>query len=198
VQSAPHLRLLTWEGSDSELLDLVASGDDAAAARFHDRFGSSVHALVRALLGPDVGHGPGAGQERLVERSLLSAYASLYDRTTSVAELPARVERHTVKIVRAHLRSRRWSWRDRRRAISESELDEEVLAFYGRIAQLAPDLRISFCLRYVVGKALSETARLCDCSLTEVRERLARAEAYLRTMADDELFCQFADVDWES
>src|SRR5690606_1502340 len=104
VQSAPHLRLLTWEGSTSELLELVAMRDEGAAARFYDRFGSGVHALVRALVGPDPAHA------RVVEASLLAAYAGLFSCRVSTSRLCAFVESHAVRAVRSHLRRRRfWS-----------------------------------------------------------------------------------------
>src|SRR5690606_15505699 len=86
VQSAPHLRLLTWEGSSSELLELVAMRNEGAAARFHDRFASGVQALVRALIGPDAAHA------RLVEKSLLAAYAGLFTRRVSPSRLTAHVD----------------------------------------------------------------------------------------------------------
>ena len=207
-QPAPHLRLLTWQGSDAELLDLVAMNDASAALRFHDRFGNDVHALVRVLVGPDRAHA------RLVEQSLLAALASLYRRSRStrssysrepngcglsVGMLPAWVERHTVKVVRAHLRRQYWFRRFGGRAPRvESGVSDQVLVFYERLAHLAPDLRLVFCLRYVAGRALSDTARLCQCTVSEARSRLEQAEAHLRTTAEDDFGSDMPEFGWES
>jgi DNA-directed RNA polymerase specialized sigma24 family protein len=193
VHSAPHLRLLTWEGSDAELLDRVASGDADAALRFHDRFGNDVHALVRALVGPD------PAQAQLVESSLLLAYSGLYSKRVSVGQLPAWVEQHTVKVVRRYLRKRGLARRFRSVA-PRFELDttDDVLVFYERVTDLAPELRIAFCLRYVAGRALSDTARLCGCSVSELRSRLDRAEAYVRAVSDIDVDYDLPDVGWES
>lgn len=179
VQSAPHLRLLTWEGSDSELLELVALRDDGAAARFHDRFGSAVHALVRALVGPDAAHA------RLVEKSLLAAYAGLFSCRVSPSRLSAWVEAHAVRAVRSYLRRERlWVRLGARRARLEPNASDEALLFYERVGNLDPEVRIAFCLRYVAGRALSDTAVLCGTSVAQVRSRLVQAEAYLRGVAD--------------
>src|SRR5690606_34870087 len=208
VQSAPHLRLLTWQGSDAELLDLVAMNDPGAPARFHDRFGNDVHALVRALVGPDRAHA------RLVEKSLLAALRSLYVRNRhgrgsysrgsnafglSVGMLPSWVERHTVRVVKAHLRRQYWVRRLGGRAPRvESGAPDQVLVFYERLAHLVPDVRLAFCLRYVAGRALSDTARLCCCSVSEVRSRLQQAECQLRTAVEDDFGADMPEFGWES
>ncbi len=199
VQSAPHLRLLTWEGSDAELLELAALGDEAAAARFHDRFANGVHALVRALVGSDSSH------TWLVKKSLLTAYRALFDttvlseRSASVGQLPALVEMHTVRVIRAYLRNQCWL---RRFGLGSTRFDptteDQVLVFYEHLAELAPDLRIAFCLRYVAGRALSDSARLCNCTVAEFRRRLSRAESFMESMTDTELESELPEVGWES
>jgi DNA-directed RNA polymerase specialized sigma24 family protein len=192
VQSAPHLRLLTWEGSDAELLDLVEVADSSASARFHDRFGSDVHALVRALVGPD----PACG--RLVEASLLAAYSDILHSNISVGQLSARVEQHTVNVVRSHLRQR-WWWRLLRSNGSalDNRSPEQVFSFYDALASMRPDWRIAFCLSYVAGRALSDIARLCHCSVSEVRRHLFRAESQLREAPPAGLYSDLG-VGWES
>lgn len=176
LQSAPHLRLLTWEGSDAELLELIALQDETAAGRFHDRFSSGVHALVRALVGPSQFHA------RLVERSLLTAYRGLYHHHVSVGQLQAWVDFHSVRTVRSHLRRHRW-WLLGKRQLQVGGV-AEVTRFYRQVSNLPSDLQVAFCLRYVAGRALSETARLLECSVPELRRKLERAEARLGAQPD--------------
>lgn len=193
VQSAPHLRLLTWEGSTSELLELVAMRDEGAAARFYDRFGSGMHALVRALVGPDPAHA------RLVEESLLAAYAGLFSCRVSPSRLCAFVESHAVRVARSHLRRRRfWVKLGARRVRLEPNASDEVLLFYERLGDLEPDVRIAFCLRYVAGRALSDTAVLCGASVAQVRARLVQAEAHLHSVADYVADPDQPELGWES
>src|SRR5690606_26761367 len=99
----------------SELLELVAMRNEGAAARFHDRFASGVHALVRALIGPDAAHA------RLVEKSLLAAYAGLFTRRVSPSRLTAHVDAQVVRVVRSYLRRQRfWAKLGARRVRLES------------------------------------------------------------------------------
>ena len=193
VHSAPHLRLLTWEGSSSELLELVAMRDEGAAARFHDRFSSSVHALVRARIGPDAAHA------RLVEKSLLAAYAGLFSCRVSPSRLSAWVDGHVVRVVRSYLRRQRlWVRLGARRARLEPSVSDEALLFYERLGNLESEVRIAFCLRYVAGRALSDTAVLCGASVPQVRARLVQAEAYLRSVADYGFDADQPELGWES
>jgi DNA-directed RNA polymerase specialized sigma24 family protein len=193
VQSAPHLRLLTWEGSSSELLELVAMRDEGAAARFHDRFGSGMHALVRALIGPDAAHA------RLVEQSLLAAYAGLFSSRVSPSRLGAWVDGHAVRVVRSYLRRQRfWIKLGARRVRLEPTASDEALLLYERLGDLDPDVRIAFCLRYVAGRALSDTAVLCGVSVAQVRARLVQAEAHLRSVADYSADPDQPELGWES
>ena len=193
VHSAPHLRLLTWEGSSSELLELVAIRDEGAAARFHDRFGSSVHALVRALIGPNAAH------TRLVEKSMLDAYAGLFTCRVSPSRLSAWVDSHTVRVVRSYLRRQRiWVKLGARRVRLEPSASDEALLLYERLGSLDPDVRIAFCLRYVAGRALSDTAVLCGASVAQVRARLVQAEAQLRSVADFGADPDQPELGWES
>ena len=189
VQSAPHLRLLTWEGSDAELLELVALRDETAAARFHDRFGSDVHALVLALVGHHQAH------ERLVTKSLLGAFAGLYTSDVSAGQLPAWVARHTVRVVRGHLRARRWlgllSGRKRAQALGS------LAVVYDRLGRLPSDVQLAFCLRYVAGRALSDSALLSECSVQDIRERLKHAEDHLAGVAPSLLHEVPAEIVWE-
>ena len=193
VQSAPHLRLLTWEGSAAELLELVALRDDAAAACFHDRYSSAVHALVRALVGPD------AAYARLVEKSLLSAYAGLFTCRVSPNRLGAWVDGHAVRVVHTYLRSKRWSLRlGARRLRLEPTVSDEALLFYERLGNLDPDVRIAFCLRYVARRALSDSALLTGCSVAQLRERLLVGEAYFRSVSEHDFDSDQPELGWES
>lgn len=193
VQSAPHLRLLTWEGSDAELLELVAMRDESAAVRFHDRFASGVHALVRVLVGPDPAH------VRLVERSLLNAFSGLYARPINAGKLPSWVEAHAVLVVRSYLRRRQLSARLGFSGVRfERDSSEDALLFYERLANVPIEARIAFCLRYVAGRALSDTALLCGCSLSLVRERLIQAERILQSVAEQDYVHDHPDLGWES
>jgi len=191
VQSAPHLRLLTWEGSAAELLELVAVRDDAAAACFHDRYSSAVHALVRALVGPD------AAYARLVEKSLLSAYAGLFTCRVSPNRLGAWVDGHAVRVVHTYLRSKRWSFGARRLRL-EPTVSDEALLFYERLGNLDPDVRIAFCLRYVARRALSDSALLAGCSVAQLRERLLVAETYFRSVSAHDFDSDQPELGWES
>lgn len=193
VQSAPHLRLLSWEGSSSELLELVAMRDEGAAVRFHDRFGSGMHALVRALVGPDSAHA------RLVEKSLLAAYAGLVSCRVSPSRLGAWVEAHAIRVVRSYLRRQRfWLKLGARRVRLEPNASDDALLLYERLGDLDPDVRIAFCLRYVAGRALSDTAVLCGASVAQVRARLVQAEAHLRSVADYGADSDQPELGWES
>lgn len=193
LQSAPHLRLLTWEGSTSELLELVALRDEGAAALFHDRFASGVHALVRALIGPDPAHA------RLVEKSLLVAYTRLFSSRVSPSRLSAWVDAHAVRVVRSYLRRQRvWVKLRARRVYLEHNASDEALLLYERLVDLEPDVRIAFCLRYVAGRALSDTAVLCGASVAQVRARLIQAERQLRSIADYAADPDQPELGWES
>lgn len=191
VQSAPHLRLLTWQGSDAELLELVALRDQAAAARFHDRFASDVHALVRALVGPHAAHA------RLVERSLLRAYRGLATSDVSVGQLPGWVEKYAVRTARSYLRFRRWGrWLPDRGNRSERRSPKGLAAFFERLGELRPDAQIAFCLRYVAGRALSDSARLCECSVHDLRGKLRTAEDHLKALPEGLLDEELPEVGW--
>jgi DNA-directed RNA polymerase specialized sigma24 family protein len=60
----------------------------------------------------------------------------------------------------------------------------EVKQFYRQVSSLPTVLQVAFCLRYVAGRALSDIARLLNCSVAELRSKLQRAEARLGALPD--------------
>jgi DNA-directed RNA polymerase specialized sigma24 family protein len=171
--STPYLRLLSWQGSDGELIGLVRDADLKGRVRFFERFGREVTALVRALVGPSTAY------RALAERSLLEAYQQVFD-TKDVRNLSALVHRTTVRVVRRYQRQT-WllGWLGRRSDALENETDHNIRILYEELQMLPPGERLALCLRHVAGRSLSDTAMLLGCSTSKLRRRLHTAEARL-------------------
>src|SRR5690606_38297768 len=123
----------------------------------------------------------------------------LFTRRVSPSRLTAHVDAQVVRVVRSYLRRQRfWAKLGARRVRLESTASDEALLLYERLGDLDPDVRIAFCLRYVAGRALSDTAVLGRASVAQVRARLAQAEARLRSVADYSSEPDQPELGWES
>lgn len=170
--STPYLRLLSWQGSDGELVGLVRDAGLKGRVRFFERFGGEVVELVRALLGPSTAY------RAIAEQSLLEAYQQVFERGDDVHNLTALVHRVTVRVVRRYQRQT-WllGWLGRRQDTLENETDHNIRIFYEELQALPPSERLALCLRHVARRSLSDSAMLLGCSTTKLRRRLRVAEA---------------------
>jgi RNA polymerase sigma-70 factor, ECF subfamily len=176
------VRVLSWRGTDEELLQRLQRDRAAAGALLHDRFAPEVNGLVWRLLGADQEHDDLVHQifcrlivhaHRVREADKLAGWVRSVTVNTVYSELRKRGVRRL--FVAAQSRKPE-EFEDAAASLESRDLLARVYTVLDRLP--AAD-RLAFSLRYIEGKRLSEVATLCDCSLATVKRRVARAEVEL-------------------
>jgi RNA polymerase sigma-70 factor (ECF subfamily) len=170
---------MTSTPSDTELAEALRAGDGSAVAQLFDLYGHHVERVLIRTIGRD------AEMEDMVQDVFLGAYRSGPNYQGDDAQLKAWISRIAVFTARGYLRKRkrRW-WLRSADPMQMPELSSkepsphtaEVLRrTYAALDLMDPDLRIPFALRELESMELAEIAQACDCSVSTIKRRLARA-----------------------
>ncbi len=182
LSSAPDrgvLEVLTWRGTEQELLELARQGSPYFAARLYDRYAPDVNRVIFKLLGPDAEH------DDLVHDTFLRAIRYVHQ-----LREPERLASWIVSIAvntvyRELKRRRRFRFWTREVAPSEEAryepgADHESRQLLARVYSLLDALPVEqrqvFALRHLDEKSLLEVAELMGCSLSSAKRYLAKAE----------------------
>ncbi len=175
--------------SDEELLDAVASGDDAALAALYDRFGRVAYRLAYRVL-RDQGLAEDAVQEAFLA-VWRSADSYRRERAKPATWILTLVHRRAVDLVRRE---------DRRRAdpldeapeaetgavVNEVDLRERRATVQAALAQLPDEQREALELAYYGGYTQSELAERLGVPLGTIKSRMFAGLARLRELVPEE------------
>ncbi|PRQ05013.1 ECF RNA polymerase sigma-E factor [Enhygromyxa salina] len=165
--------------SDSKLAEALRAGDGAAIAQLFDLYGGHVERVLIRTIGRD------AEMEDMVQDVFLGAYRSGPNYQGDDAQLKAWISRIAVFTARGYLRKRKRRWW--LRSADPAQMPElsskepsphtaEVLRrTHAALDLMDADLRIPFALREFEAMELAEIAEACDCSVSTIKRRLARA-----------------------
>lgn len=164
---------------DSPLAVALRAGEGSAVAQLFDLYGSHVERVLIRTIGRD------AEMEDMVQDVFLGAYRSGPNYQGDDTQLKAWISRIAVFTARGYLRKRKRRWW--LRSADPSEMPElnskepsphtaEVLRrTYAALDLMDADLRIPFALRELESMELAEIAQACECSVSTIKRRLARA-----------------------
>lgn len=177
--SRARLRVLTWKGSDPELLEQVVSGRPGSAERLFQRFAPDINRVVWKLMGADADHDDIVHDVFMKVWSLMSA--GRVNKPDSLASWVVAVAIHTVRkeLRKRYIRARLLGNERPHQPLSETlpvEARDLLEKIYGILSKIPPDERIAFTLRYMDQRPLAEIADLLECSLATTKRRLKRAE----------------------
>jgi RNA polymerase sigma-70 factor, ECF subfamily len=164
---------------DSFLAEALRAGEGSAIAQLFDLYGRHVERVLIRTIGRD------AEMEDMVQDVFLGAYRSGSNYQGNDTQLKAWISRIAVFTARGYLRKRKRRWW--LRSADPAEMPElnskepsphtaEVLRrTYVALDLMDADLRIPFALRELESMELAEIAEACDCSVSTIKRRLARA-----------------------
>jgi RNA polymerase sigma-70 factor (ECF subfamily) len=171
----------------SELADALRAGEPFAVGRLFDLYGKHVERVLVRTVGRD------GEMDDMVQDVFLGAYRSGRNYQGNDAQLKAWVSRIAVFTARGYLRKRKRRWWLRPADPKEipeqtshepSPHTQEVLRrTYLALDGMDPDLRIPLALRELESMELAEIAEACDCSVSTVKRRLARARKVFERIA---------------
>jgi RNA polymerase sigma factor (sigma-70 family) len=178
-------RVRVGQRSDEELLDAVASGDDAALAALYDRFGRVAYGLAYRIL----------RDQTLAEDAVQEAFLAVWrsadsyrrERAKAATWILTLVHRRAVDLVRREDRRRSETLDEAQEPASES-VDEEVgrrdrrVAVQAALAQLPDDQRQALELAYYGGYTQSELAERLGVPLGTIKSRMFAGLARLREL----------------
>lgn len=186
VSEGRTLEVLSWRGSEEELLELARTGAPSFAARFYDRYALDVNRVIFKLLGPDAEH------DDLVHDTFLQAIKSIRQ-----VRQPDRLKSWLVSIavntVYAELRRRRrvrfWS---REGSLETPAVDrgadhesrQRLRQVYQVLEALPLDERQAFALRHLDERQLADVAVAMGRSLSTVKRLLIKAEQRFKSLAE--------------
>jgi len=163
----------------------VVAGDIGATRLLFEQFGPMVNRLVWRLLGADRDHND-------VVHDVFVGVLSSIGTLKSPALLEHWMYSVAVNTVRREINKRRL-----RRIFHldpdagagcpvpfDPEIHLAIKHFYEVMGGMGADDRIVFILRFVEGRRLAEIGSMLGCSITEVKRRLARAQAEYRKRAE--------------
>jgi len=182
--SGARLQLLTWEGSDAELLELAHADRPQAAARLYDRFCQDVNRVIFRLVGPDSEH------DDLVQETFLRVLRHI-KQVREPEKLGSWVVSVAVNVVLSELKKRklrRWLLAEKTKLIRLEEDDDHearqlLRSVFGVLNSMPSAERTIFALRHLDERSLPETAELIGCSLPTVKRSLGKAEKRFETLA---------------
>ncbi len=171
----------------TKLADALRAGEPFAVGRLFDLYGKHVERVLIRTVGRD------GEMDDMVQDVFLGAYRSGRNYQGNDAQLKAWVSRIAVFTARGYLRKRKRRWWLRSsdpQEIPEQASNEpsphthEVLRrTYAALDVMDPDLRIPLALRELESMELAEIAQACDCSVSTVKRRLARARKAFERLA---------------
>jgi RNA polymerase sigma factor (sigma-70 family) len=178
-------RVRVGQRSDEELLDAVASGDDAALAALYDRFGRVAYGLAYRIL----------RDQTLAEDAVQEAFLAVWrsadsyrrERAKAATWILTLVHRRAVDLVRREDRRRSETLDEAQEPASES-VDEEAgrrdrrVAVQAALAQLPDDQRQALELAYYGGYTQSELAERLGVPLGTIKSRMFAGLARLREL----------------
>jgi RNA polymerase sigma-70 factor (ECF subfamily) len=177
----------TPSDSGTKLADALRAGEPFAVGRLFDLYGKHVERVLIRTIGRD------GEMDDMVQDVFLGAYRSGRNYQGNDAQLKAWVSRIAVFTARGYLRKRKRRWWLRSsdpQEIPEQTSNEpsphtqEVLRrTYQALDGMDPDLRIPLALRELESMELSEIAEACDCSVSTIKRRLARARKVFERLA---------------
>ncbi|MBK7583315.1 MAG: sigma-70 family RNA polymerase sigma factor [Myxococcales bacterium] len=185
LAAPPHLRLLEARQPQEDICAALRARRAWAERTFLDIHTPFVERLLTRILGFD------HDLDDLVQEVFMRAFARVGDLRDD--NLKSWVGAFTVNVAREALRRRR-----RKRWLSFSapeeipevaaelatpEIRDAARALYSLLARMGADDRVAFTLRFIEGMQLSEIALLCDVSLSTVKRRIQRAEAWFSARA---------------
>lgn len=175
------------EEAGSKLADALRAGEPFAVGRLFDLYGKHVERVLIRTIGRD------GEMDDMVQDVFLGAYRSGRNYQGNDAQLKAWVSRIAVFTARGYLRKRKRRWWLRPsdpQEIPEQTSNEpsphtqEVLRrTYAALDGMDPDLRIPLALRELESMELAEIAEACDCSVSTIKRRLARARKVFERIA---------------
>jgi RNA polymerase sigma-70 factor (ECF subfamily) len=177
----------TPSDTGTKLADALRAGEPFAVGRLFDLYGKHVERVLIRTIGRD------GEMDDMVQDVFLGAYRSGRNYQGNDAQLKAWVSRIAVFTARGYLRKRKRRWWLRSsdpQEIPEQTSNEpsphtqEVLRrTYQALDGMDPDLRIPLALRELESMELSEIAEACDCSVSTIKRRLARARKVFERIA---------------
>lgn len=169
------------------LADRLRVGDARAVATLFDLYGAHIERVLIRTIGRDT------EMDDMVQDVFLGAYRSAPKYQGNDEQLKAWLSRIAVFTARGYLRKRKRKWW--LRSADPGEMPEqsskepsphtsEVLRrTYAILDQMDPDLRIPFALRELESMELAEIADNCECSVSTIKRRLARARKAFERLA---------------
>ena len=171
----------------TKLSDALRAGEPYAVGQLFDLYGKHVERVLIRTIGRD------GEMDDMVQDVFLGAYRSGPNYQGNDSQLKAWVSRIAVFTARGYLRKRKRRWWLRNADPQElpeqtsnepSPHTQEVLRrTYAALDGMDPDLRIPLALRELEAMELSEIAEACDCSVSTVKRRLARARKAFERLA---------------
>lgn len=165
--------------TDAELVMCVRRGEEEAKSELFERNANRIERLVYSLLGPE----PEA--EDIVHEVFVRAFEGI-DSIDDPARLRGWLTGITVLTAREWIRRKvRYRWLNFVREVPEveshwadHEVSEAARCTFAVLAELDPDDRFVFSLRFLEGLELSEIALACDVSISTAKRRLKNAEKH--------------------
>ncbi len=172
------LQVLTWEGSDAELLELLHRQAPQAAAKLYDRFSRDVNRVVFHLTGPDSEH------DDLVQDTFLRVFRNI-GQVREASKLSSWVVSVAVNVVLSELKRRklrRWLLAEKTKTDvtddygHDHEARQLLRSVFGVLDAMPANERTVFALRYLDERTMNDVAELTCVSLPTAKRSLAKAE----------------------
>jgi RNA polymerase sigma-70 factor (ECF subfamily) len=181
----PHLRLLEEPQERPSLAQALQARRASAERAFLEEYTPFVERLLTRILGFE------SELDDLVQEVFVRAFVRIDDLRDD--NLKSWIGAFAVNVAREALRRRRrrrWlsfvapeEMLDVPTATATPEIRDAALALYSLLGKMDPEDRVVFSLRLIEGMQLAEIAVLCDLSLSTVKRRIQRAEAWFSTRA---------------
>ncbi len=192
VRSGPPADL-----DDAALVRAVIAGHSSAAGSLWDRYGPTIHGLLRRILGPD-GEVEDHAQETFLQ------FFRQADKLRDPTALRPFLMGIAVRVARSALRRRRlrrWLFLtsdgvvpDQSAESVDGEAREALRRLYAILDRLDDRSRLLYVLRHIEGLELTASAEASGVSLATAKRHLAKATARVRAMAErDPLLAPYLD-----
>jgi RNA polymerase sigma factor (sigma-70 family) len=174
--------------SDEEILDAIASGDDAALAALYDRFGRVAYGLAYRILRDQ------ALAEDAVQEAFLAVWRSAdtyrRERAKPATWILTLVHRRAVDLVRREHRRRSEPLEEMPEAVGDAvaeevDIRERRATVQAALAQLPEDQRQALELAYYGGYTQSELAERLGVPLGTIKSRMFAGLARLRELVPE-------------
>lgn len=180
-----QLQLLTWSGTDQQLLELAHSDAPQAAARLYDRFCRDVNRVIFRLIGPDSDH------DDLVQETFLRVLRNI-GQVRECEKLGSWVVSVAVNVVLSELKRRklrRWLYTEKSKVApteaygDDHEARQLLRSVFQVLGSMPAAEQTIFALRHLDERTMPEVAELTGCSVPTAKRSLAKAERRFETLA---------------